>query len=1275
MTQYNLSPSLIARYYYFGCDRHLRYNASPVEERTRIHIPESKFQQSLALAAILQSGFEWEEEVITNRITGKIHIADRDGPLHKRTHTLDETLSILKTMKPGEYLYQPTIVMPQSLIKELGIDTEKFAFPPCRPDLLYMTEIDGKPTLQVIDVKASDALKQSHQIQIALYALILEAIAEKEHLPFTVDLTRGFVWLYNTDAPEIFELSHSLSIVREFLRFNLETIFTDDIESVFWHLNFRCEWCEFYENCREEAERTHSVSLIPYLSTPARMYLREAEWGGEPINTIPELREFLKDPASEDILNSCGSLRNNRKRLMHTVKSLEEGALVSHGGSTIALPVSEGIRFFLTLQEDPVSGRLAVLGYRWTAYDKEVLGNNVGTFVSIAKNADDCLHAQTEFLQNVFSTLKQIADYNQGKEWARQVSVQVYVFDGFELTLFNRLLFDSLKVPALAPLALHLLFHFQETVLSTADKQPANEVVYPIIVLSKVIRELLAVPVHITYRLPDILKNLPSPGFDYQITPNTFFWFNLSNIMKSDPLFKYWKTGDEKDKDAIRNEVNRRLTGTGSILGGIRTQVKDRLFAYPQRFSFPSQANFRHTELSQIGFIVRYESFMGAMAIREERCLPMSERIEHGSAIPLTYRYETMDGAHVFELDSPLDEGLFESNSYSFRAILTDTSEEGNIQQMKMNDYQSRNRPYLPTHLPALMSASDVSPYTVDDEGNIREIIMNIAYKSCHTPFEDGEKAILHPRFMDYNSDKIFKKLIEIDQEEDSLFLQLLRDPAGFSSVITPDAKITSKALEYIRSADFMPSKEKAFDTVLTRRMTLIWGPPGTGKTHFLAKSVVALIQAYKSAGKRFRILVTAFTHTAIENLLWEIHDNLTDAGLSDDVLLGKLDRLTEQSQDGFDLINSQGLAASSSTEPYLILGGTVYAIKKYETNLGQFDMLVVDETSQMKFGEFSLVIGILKTDGRLVLAGDDMQLPPLIQGEYPEPEDGLPGLYDSVFSYLRYRDSGNVYTCQLLENFRMNTTLSRFPAETLYGNGYIPATAKIAGRKLLITDPCDAAEDEGSEFLKWALDPDYPLVLCIVDNVRATVDNMVEADLTARLACYLKKCMINHKTNETFPDTLKGHKQFWGSGLFIVCPHHAQIRLIRKLLNKSMTWHHPPFVDTVDKMQGQESQAVIASYGVSDIETAMSEANFIYSLNRLNVTVTRAKTKCILFISRPLLDQSYELLKNKYAMAGLNHMFNLRRFCERNGDERVFPALFAEGGEKAEITVYRGRV
>ena len=47
-------------------------------------------------------------------------------------------------------------------------------------------------------------------------------------------------------------------------------------------------------------------------------------------------------------------------------------------------------------------------------------------------------------------------------------------------------------------------------------------------------------------------------------------------------------------------------------------------------------------------------------------------------------------------------------------------------------------------------------------------------------------------------------------------------------------------------------------------------------------------------------------------------------------------------------------------------------------------------------------------------------------------------------------------------------------------------------------------------------------------------------------------------------------------------------------------------FVDTVDKMQGQQSWVVIVSYGVSDTETALQEADFIYGLNRVMVAITR---------------------------------------------------------------------
>jgi superfamily I DNA and/or RNA helicase len=55
--------------------------------------------------------------------------------------------------------------------------------------------------------------------------------------------------------------------------------------------------------------------------------------------------------------------------------------------------------------------------------------------------------------------------------------------------------------------------------------------------------------------------------------------------------------------------------------------------------------------------------------------------------------------------------------------------------------------------------------------------------------------------------------------------------------------------------------------------------------------------------------------------------------------------------------------------------------------------------------------------------------------------------------------------------------------------------------------------------------------------------------------------------------------------------------------------------------MQGQEAQAAIVSYGVSDPEYAAQEAEFIYSRNRLNVSITRAKSKCAIILSRQVLE------------------------------------------------------
>ena len=121
------------------------------------------------------------------------------------------------------------------------------------------------------------------------------------------------------------------------------------------------------------------------------------------------------------------------------------------------------------------------------------------------------------------------------------------------------------------------------------------------------------------------------------------------------------------------------------------------------------------------------------------------------------------------------------------------------------------------------------------------------------------------------------------------------------------------------------------------------------------------------------------------------------------------------------------------------------------------------------------------------------------------------------------------------------------------------------------------------------------------LDGIRASQANPIEADLVAQLVIALRGGLLTDK-GKPYPDDAA----FFRHGVFVVSPHHAQIQAIRSELAKQRSWTTTPFVDTVDKMQGQEAEAVLISYGVSDPEFALREAEFIYGLNRLNVAITR---------------------------------------------------------------------
>jgi hypothetical protein len=187
--------------------------------------------------------------------------------------------------------------------------------------------------------------------------------------------------------------------------------------------------------------------------------------------------------------------------------------------------------------------------------------------------------------------------------------------------------------------------------------------------------------------------------------------------------------------------------------------------------------------------------------------------------------------------------------------------------------------------------------------------------------------------------------------------------------------------------------------------------------------------------------------------------------------------------------------------------------------------------------------------------------------------------------------------------------------------------------------------------------------VIVILDGPRAAQANPNEADLVAQLVTALRDGLRGPDGRSYADDTA-----FFRHAVFIVSPHHAQIRAIQRELTNRRQWQATPFVDTVDKMQGQESDAVIVSYGVADPEFALKEAEFIYGLNRLNVAMTRARTKSVLCLPRPLLEATPQVLDVEAAAAGLAFMRRLVTLAERAGEELVFE------GESVEARVLRAQ-
>lgn len=416
------------------------------------------------------------------------------------------------------------------------------------------------------------------------------------------------------------------------------------------------------------------------------------------------------------------------------------------------------------------------------------------------------------------------------------------------------------------------------------------------------------------------------------------------------------------------------------------------------------------------------------------------------------------------------------------------------------------------------------------------------------------------------------------------------------------------------------PTQEKAVNEVLwAKDVAVVHGPPGTGKTTTLVEAI------YETLRRETQVLVCAQSNMAVD---W-ISEKLVDHGVPvlrignpsrvDDKMLSftyehkfsdhpdypelwsirksirqihanrkrgehthqKIARLRERAQEiemriNADLFNDARVVACT-------LIGSANKIM-----VGQkFSTLFIDEAAQAL--EPACWVAIRRA-GRVVLAGDHQQLPPTIKC-YEAMKQGL-----GKTLMERIVENQPSAVTLLGVQYRMNEAIMKFSSDWFYDG------------KLL---------SDNSVKHRSVLDYETPIVWINSDEPEEFVGeshgriNKAEADLLLlHLQGYISKIGISRFLEDNID-------------VGIISPYRVQTHYIRQQIRKREEFRkvrHLITVNTVDGFQGQERDIIFISLVRSNEH---GQIGFLNDLRRMNVAMTRARMKLVIFGNEATLSHS----------------------------------------------------
>ncbi len=353
-----------------------------------------------------------------------------------------------------------------------------------------------------------------------------------------------------------------------------------------------------------------------------------------------------------------------------------------------------------------------------------------------------------------------------------------------------------------------------------------------------------------------------------------------------------------------------------------------------------------------------------------------------------------------------------------------------------------------------------------------------------------------------------------------------------------------------------------------------VQGPPGTGKTYSGAHIIYQLITAGKRVG------ITAMSHAAIDNLMSAAYEVFEEKGELDKL---KIVRKDKRPADGGLAGVRYGSNDDCADPNYNLVAGTTWLFSRPEMRPAPVDVLLIDEAGQLALAD---AIAAANAAHNLILLGDPLQLAQVSQAEHPG---------GSGASVLEHVLGGNATIPEtegvfLAVTRRMHPDVCDFISKQIYEG------------RLTSHESCAVQGTDFGTGLRWLR----------ADHRERSTEAVEEMEIV--------KAQILQMLGTSWTDQRGESSPLVANDFMVVAPYNDQVRLMRREFERDPQLAEVQ-IGTVDKFQGREAPVVFFTMTTSSGEDMPRGPEFLFSRNRLNVAVSRARCLAYLVCTDELLN------------------------------------------------------